>query len=54
MRFTYLLSFALSALVVSALPVAIPDDIVPVTDTTTDGSDVSVAVAPGNIAKPWV
>ncbi|KAG8895424.1 hypothetical protein FRC01_012376, partial [Tulasnella sp. 417] len=51
MRFTFLLSFALSALVVSALPVAIPDDVVPVADSTPDESAPSAALYPG--AKPW-
>ncbi|KIO16015.1 hypothetical protein M407DRAFT_247096, partial [Tulasnella calospora MUT 4182] len=52
MRFAYLLSFALSALVVSALPVAIPDDTVPVTDTTT--TDDPGAAYAGWSANTWV
>ncbi|KIO23918.1 hypothetical protein M407DRAFT_244606, partial [Tulasnella calospora MUT 4182] len=52
MRFAYLLSFALSALAVSALPVAIPDDTVPVTDPSADVTGPSPAVYPGG--RPWV
>ncbi|KAG9042922.1 hypothetical protein FS837_010225, partial [Tulasnella sp. UAMH 9824] len=53
MRFTALLSFALSALVVSALPIAKPDDTVtaPVTDTPTTDSPAGAVL--GLIGKNW-